>query len=92
MDEIEARMMAEQRVKMKQGFKIHLLVYFLVNAFLWINNLILDNNQSPISTTVFWGIGVVTHWYVIYVGNKPQKYEDKVEAELKKIMFDKDDE
>lgn len=88
MNEKEARRLAELRVKAKQGFKIHLLVYLLINAFSWLNHLLAGTDQSPIYTTVYWGIGLAIHWFVTYIGSQPQKYEDKVEAELKRIKFD----
>ena len=74
----ELRAIARERA----DFKGHLYVYSFVNAILLALNLILTPGQWWFQwATIFWGIGVIGHWYVSY-------YLDKgaiAEKEYKKL-------
>ena len=64
---------AKKRVKKIKGYYVHLLVYVLVNIFIFIVN---TKNIKPgdsffswryFSTPLFWGIGLVAHTFSVFV-------------------------
>jgi uncharacterized membrane protein len=76
MSDEEIRSLATRRVRRKRGFFVHLIVYSVVNAFLWCMWALTASGISagygwgmmhgtafpwPVFTTVFWGIGLVAH-------------------------------
>jgi hypothetical protein len=76
--EQELRSQAVERLKKKRDFKAHLLIYFLVNAFLvviWAVSRGDDGFFWPIFVIVGWGIGVVANAWDVY-GRKPITEEE----------------
>jgi hypothetical protein len=91
-DELRAR--AEARVKAREDFRIHLLVYVLVNAFLWIIWLTTDGLGSqevpwPAFASLGWGIGLVAHWWTVY-GVDDVRREAEIEKEMRRLRGDRD--
>jgi hypothetical protein len=78
------REQAIKRIKEKNDFKIHLMVYLAVNAmlvFIWA-----FTSQGffwPIFPIVGWGIGVVINGYVAYRGNIYT--EERIQREMEKL-------
>jgi hypothetical protein len=78
------REQAIKRIKEKNDFKIHLMVYLAVNAmlvFIWA-----FTSQGffwPIFPIVGWGIGVVINGYIVYRGNIYT--EERIQREMEKL-------
>jgi hypothetical protein len=78
------RVQAIKRIKEKNDFKIHLMVYLAVNAmlvFIWA-----FTSQGffwPIFPIVGWGIGVVINGYIVYRGNIYT--EERIQREMEKL-------
>lgn len=71
-------------------FRAHLVVYFVINAFLWGIWFITGQGYPwPIWPTVGWGIGVIFHYLFDY---RPSRYlsEEEEFQKLKRQMGDKD--
>jgi hypothetical protein len=67
----ELRAAAERRVAQRRGFQMHLTIYLLVNAGLWIiwylaMPLINVGVPWPIFPTLGWGVGIVAHGLTTY--------------------------
>lgn len=82
------REQALQRLKKRRDFKAHLFVYALVNAVVWgIWLVIAANSHSwwpwPIFVTLFWGIGLATNAWEVYV-RKPIT-EEEVQREIEHL-------
>jgi 2TM domain len=88
------RDLAMKRLKEKNDFRIHLLIYLSVNAMLVViwamtGGLSLINGAYtfaffwPIFVIVGWGIGVLAHGYSIYFGNLYS--EDQIQREMQKL-------
>jgi hypothetical protein len=81
---VARRQQAIKRIKEKNDFKIHLMVYLAVNAmlvFIWA-----FSSQGffwPIFPIVGWGIGVVINGYVAYRGNIYT--EERIQREMEKL-------
>lgn len=91
-DELRAR--AEARVKAREDFRIHLLVYVLVNAFLWIIWFTTAGPGGtqvpwPLFATLGWGIGLVAHWWTVYGVNDTRR-EAEIEKEMRRLRGDHD--
>ena len=57
--------LAVKRIKDRRDFQVHLVVYVVVNLFLWGLWAItsgLDSYPWPVWVTLGWGIGVVLNW------------------------------
>lgn len=74
--------------KKRAGFKSHLTIYFIVNAFLWVlwylsGQRIHDSSPFPwpLWTTIGWGIGLAFHYAGTYIFTK----NDIVEREYQKL-------
>ena len=77
------REMAIRRIKAKNDFKIHLVVYLAVNALLvaiWLSS---GGFFWPIFVIGGWGIGVAVNWYVAYHGTTIS--EDQIQREMKHL-------
>ena len=82
--------MAQKRIKEIKGFYVHLLVYVLVNIFIFVlNSNILTNKTIHIefghlSLPFFWGIGLFAHWASVFGPNLflGKKWEEKKIREL----------
>ncbi len=84
------REQAIKRIKAKNAFKTHLVVYVTVNALLivlWaVGNAGLPSPQNyfwPIVPMVGWGIGIVIHAYTAYRGNVYT--EEQIQREMAKL-------
>jgi hypothetical protein len=84
------RDLAIKRIKAKNGFKIHLVVYLAVNAILVVIWAFTPAGKAypqgffwPIVSMVGWGVGVVINGYVVYHGNAPT--EKQIQREMKKV-------
>jgi uncharacterized membrane protein len=81
-DDLRAR--AEARVLAREGFRIHLLVYILVNALLvglWIVQGADVHSPWPLLVILFWGVGLVAHFWTVYVST-----DERRNAEIEKEM------
>jgi len=84
-DDLRARAVA--RVKAREDFRTHLLVYALVNALLvviWYMNGADTTSFWPIYPLLGWGIGLVAHWYTVY-GTNDLRREAEIEAEMRRL-------
>jgi hypothetical protein len=88
--EEERRQFAIKRIKAKNDFKVHLVVYLAVNAFfvvLWLfNNAGEPYPQGafwPIIPMLGWGVAVAINAYVVYHDNVYT--EDRIQREMKKL-------
>lgn len=88
----ELRVRAVARVKAREDFRVHLLVYLLVNGFLWALWLTTDGGGGtpwPAFASLGWGIGLVAHWYTVY-GFNDQRREAEIEKEMRRLRGDRD--
>jgi len=84
--EQDLRQQALDRLKKRRDFKGHVLIYFLVNAFLvaiWAISNEGDEFFWPIFPIVGWGIAVVMNAWDVY-GRKPIT-EDEIRREQDKL-------
>lgn len=69
-DEIKYQQ-ALKRVKKIKGFYIHLIVYVIVNIFIYMANLRLSHGDyfalRNFSTALFWGIGLLSHGLSVFM-------------------------
>lgn len=83
----ELRKIAKERAKEKIGFYVHLVIYLLVNGFLYAQWFwITEGTGYPwvVPTTVGWGIGVIAHFLVVFVIEpKSKSFEEKEYQKLK---------
>lgn len=86
----ERRALAIKRIKAKNEFKIHLVVYLCVNgmltviwAFTSLGRPLLAGFFWPIVPLAGWGIGLLIHGYTAY---RPNVYtEDQIQREMKQL-------
>lgn len=91
MDDATVRDLAIKRLKEKRDFTTHLVVYVVVNAFLWVLWAITESDKSgapwPIWVTLGWGIGVAINAWSVYgsrriteadVQREMQRHRDQV--------------
>jgi hypothetical protein len=89
-DDLRAR--AEARVKAREDFRIHLLVYVLVNALLWLIWLTTGQDGGvpwPLFASVGWGIGLVAHWWTVY-GENDARREEAIQKEMRRLRGERD--
>ena len=82
--EEELRKEALNRLKKKSEFKVHLLIYFMVNLFLvviWATTN-LGGFFWPIFPIVGWGIGVVANAWDAYAERPPTETEIQREIQI----------
>ena len=85
-DDLRAR--AEARVKAREDFRIHLLIYVMVNGLLWVIWFLggADLSQPwPVFPLLGWGIGLVAHWYTVY-GMDEARREAAIQEEMRKLQ------
>jgi 2TM domain len=78
--------MAFRRMKKIKGFYVHLMIYILANTVIIIlntneaigNNTVLWSWQT-FSTAIFWGVGLVAHWFSVFARDMffNQDWEEK---------------
>ena len=79
----DLRERAIRRLKAKGEFKVHLLAYVLVNAFLVVIWAVSGADFFwPVFPILGWGIGLVFHAWDVY-GNEPS--EEKIRREMDKL-------
>ena len=88
MTDEEIRNKATQKVRVKMSFFIHLTVYLLVNAFLWIIWLVTSGGPTasmwPLFPTIGWGIAIVIHGITTFAFHSD--WEDReVEKEISRM-------
>lgn len=90
-DDLRAR--AEARVKAREDFRIHFLIYGLVNILLWAIWYTTDDRSGGIPWPAFaslgWGIGLVAHWWTVY-GVNDAKREAEIQKEMGRLRGDRD--
>jgi hypothetical protein len=69
--DVELRDLAFRRLKKRQDFRAHIVVYIVVNAFLWALWAVLSLTSGwsfpwPIFPTLGWGIGVALNAWDVY--------------------------
>ena len=82
----ERRAMAIRRIKAKDEFRVHLIVFLCVNAMLALVWALTSQGKFffwPIIPMAFWGIGLVMHGYTAYRQNVYT--EDQIQQEMKGI-------
>jgi hypothetical protein len=79
------REQAIKELKKRRDFRVHLLVYVLVNGFLTVIWAVtsLRGFFWPVFPIGFWGIGVVLHARDTYAREEPR--EEKVRHEMERI-------
>jgi hypothetical protein len=85
-EEAELRKQAIERLKKRQDFRAHLLVYTLVNALLWGIWAVTTGAGGfpwPAFVTAGWGIGVIMNAWDVY-GRKPFTEAD-VQHEIQRL-------
>jgi hypothetical protein len=90
--EEDLRARAEARVKAREDFRTHLLVYVLVNLLLWgiwYLNPTPAGVPWPLYASVGWGIGIAVHWYSVY-GINTSRREAEIEREMRRLRGDRD--
>src|SRR5688500_9015720 len=89
-DDLRAR--AEARVKAREDFRIHFLIYLLVNGLLWVIWFATDQNPGvpwPAFATLGWGSGLVAHWWTVYGVNDARR-EAEIQKEMRRLRGDRD--
>ncbi len=90
MYEKELYNLAQKRIKEIKGFYIHLIVFILVNLFIFLlNSNILSGGEIQIKISIFslpffWGIGLLAHWASVFGPNLflGKKWEEKKIQEI----------
>ncbi len=83
-DTMQQRQLAIQRIREKNDFKVHLVVYLLVNTMLVLIWAFTGSGYFwPVWVIGFWGIGIVMHGYTTYRGN--QITEGEIEREMQRL-------
>jgi hypothetical protein len=80
----QRREQAIKRIKAKNDFIVHLLIYLTINAmivFTWAFTW--TGFFWPIFPIVLWGIGLVAHAYQVYGG--PGYSEERIQREIEKL-------
>ena len=84
--EHDLRSQALERLKKKRDLKTHVLMYFLINAFLVVIWAVTKGDDTffwPVFVIVGWGIGVVANAWDVY-GRKPIT-EDEIRREQERL-------
>ncbi len=81
----DLREIAIKRLKKRGEFRSHLIVYLLVNAFLWAIWAVGDGSGFPwpLFVTGGWGVGLLLDAWETY-GRRPITEQD-VEAEMRRL-------
>ncbi len=94
--EEDSYLKAKKRVKKIKGFYWHLFWYLIVNGYLLINILFVLGEDLDaffqfhnFSTPIYWGIGLVFHWFGVF--GKSSFFSKEWEKRKIKEMMNKDD-
>jgi 2TM domain len=84
----DPREQALSRIKHKRRFQQQLVVYVLINVFLWAIWAIggVDEFPWPIFVTLGWGIGIAVQAWQVYGGAGRPITEAEIEREMKRGM------
>ena len=86
MSDNTARELAIERLHQKRGFQSMLVVYLVINVFLWTLWAVTESNKSgipwPLWVTLGWGVGIAFSAWNVY-GQKPIT-EDEVQREMQR--------
>jgi hypothetical protein len=82
---------AVKRLRKKQDFHAHVLVFVLINAVIWMLWALTDSDGFPwaVFLTAFWGIGLVMNGWDVYA-RRPFT-EAQIRAEVERLESDADD-
>ena len=82
----ELRAEAVERLQARRGFFVHLGVYIIVNAALFLQWAIVTPGAGywPIWTLFGWGVGLAFHGLAVFAGNK-EPDEARIEREMTKM-------
>jgi fatty acid desaturase len=92
------RELAIKRLKAKNGFKIHLLVYLCVNTMLVVIWAVTTSAAGlftspgpawfpwPIFVILGWGVGLAAHGYSVYFAG--HYTEEQIQREMRNLPFD----
>jgi uncharacterized ion transporter superfamily protein YfcC len=79
---LDPREQAVRRIKAKRRFQQQLVVYLVINVFIWVIWAVSDGGFPwPVFVTFGWGIGMAMQAYQVYGGGKPI-----TDAEIKREM------
>lgn len=84
--EEERRAYAIRRIKEKNDFRSHLIVYLAINTMLVVIWFMVTGASAffwPIVPILGWGVGLVLHGYTVYRGSVVS--ETQIEHELKQL-------
>jgi uncharacterized ion transporter superfamily protein YfcC len=80
----EARAQAVKRIKRKRQFQQQLVIYVVINVFLWVIWAVGDGGFPwPIFVTFGWGIGIAAQAWMVYGASKPIS-EAEIDREMKR--------
>ncbi len=85
-DDLRAR--AEARVKAREDFRVHGLIYVLVNTLLWVIWFLGGadvRSPWPVYPMLGWGIGLVAHWYTVHGRNEARR-EAEIAEEMRRLQ------
>ena len=88
---------AKKRVKAKKGFYTHLVIYLIVNAFLFaINMLTSPQHFWFVYPLLGWGVSVAIQFFTVFgvpgTGRLDEKWEaEEIEKELRRMGKSSDD-
>ena len=89
----ELRKRAEVRVKGREDFRIHFLVYVLVNLLLWAIWYVTARDDGgipwPLFASLGWGIGLVANWWTVY-GVDDVRREAEIQKEIRRLRGDRE--
>lgn len=82
----ELRAEATRRVSARRWFYIHLAIYIVVNAGLFVQWWAIspDAGYWPLTTTLGWGLGVAFHGIAVMLGTRTTD-EAKIEREMARM-------
>jgi len=90
MTEEQKRELAIQRIKARHDFRVHLVIYLVVNAALVLLWYVTSRGADgvlgffwPVFPIVGWGIGLAMHAYTVYF--PPSLTEDDIQREMKRL-------
>ena len=75
-----------EKARKRASFRWHFLVYICVNTFLILKNII-EGDGLRLKTALYWGVGLLIHWFVTYKGKinfEEEEYQKLMEEEIKK--------
>jgi len=80
----DLRNAALERIKKRQDFRAHLLVYLLINGIVWVTWALTGTGFPwPAFVTAGWGVGLIMNAYEVY-GRRPIS-EDDVRREIERL-------